>query len=151
MLILRAQALALVLSGLVYLAMPCAGQLAVVTNPASPLQDLNLEELSFLYLGQRVSTEAGDILLAEYGPLRDGFYLSVLKMRGAQVDRHWIGVVFRGGKVNPPIRFDTAADLKDFVLSDLGAIAFLPLGDVDGMKVLTIDGLLPTDPGYPIP
>jgi hypothetical protein len=148
MLTLRGHALAL--SGVVCLAMPCAGQLAVVTNPASPLQNLSLEELSFLYLGQTVSMEAGEILLAEYGPLREGFYRSVLQMRGAQVDRHWIGVVFRGGKVNPPIRFDTAADLRDFVLSDLGAIAFLPLGDLDSMKVLTINGFLPTDPGYPI-
>lgn len=147
---LRAYGIALALSGLVFLSMPCAGQLAVVTNPASPLQDLRLEELSFFYLGQRVSTEAGDISLAEYGPLREGFYRSVLKMMGAQVDRHWIGVVFRGGKVNPPIRFDVAADLRDFVLSDPAAIAFLPLDDVDGLKVLTINGLLPTDAGYPI-
>ena len=147
----RALHLPLALSGALFLAMPCAGQLAVVTNPASPLQDLRLEELSFIYTGQTVSTDAGDVLLAEYGPLREGFYGSVLNMRGAQVDRHWIGVVFRGGKVNPPVRFDTATDLRAFVLSDPGAITFLPLDDVDGLKVLTINGLRPSDPGYPIP
>ena len=86
-----------------------------------------------------------------HSPFREGFYGAVLSMRGAQVDRLWIGVVFRGGKVNPPVRFDTVADLRAFVLSDPAAIAFLPLDEVEGLKVLTINGLRPTDPGYPIP
>ena len=140
-----------VLSGLICLAVPATSQLAVITNPQSPLQDLRLEELRFLYMGQRLSTEAGDVSLAEFAPLRERFYGSVLSMRGDQVDRHWIGVVFRGGTVNPPVRFDTSDDVRAFVLAVPGAIAFLPMGEVGSLKVLRIDGLLPSDPGYPIP
>jgi len=138
------------LMGLMGSTVPAVGQVAVVTNPESPLQNLSLDELGRIYLGQTAMTGAGSVHLAEFGPLRDMFYGSVVGMAERQFVRHWIGVVFRGGSVDPPVLFADAQELCDFVRDEPGAIAFLPLPDVQDLKVLTIDGMNPSDDGYPI-
>ena len=132
---------------------PCAarGQIAVIAHPDSPVLDLSLEELSQIFLGQVTVTDAGPVTLAEHAAARADFYRSILGMAEAQVDRHWIGVVFRGGDASPPRKLSDAASVRDFVASNPGAIAFVALASVDGsVRVVTIDGRAPSDPDYPI-
>ena len=136
--------------GLLGSTVPAVGQVAVVTHPESHLQNLSLDELGRIYLGQTATTGAGKVRLAEFGPLREVFYGSVVGMADRQFVRHWIGVVFRGGSVDPPVLFADAQELCDFVRGEPGAIAFLSLPDVQDLKVLTIDGMRPSDEGYPI-
>lgn len=142
-------AVALVLAS----AVPAHGQerLAVIANQSSPFSDVSLSELSKIFLGQVTNLDADDLSLAEYAPTRASFYHAVLGMTESQVDRHWIGVVFRGGETRPPRKLSNAAALRDFVSHTPGAIAFVPLDSIDAsVKVLTVDGHAPSDPDYPI-
>jgi len=127
------------------------GQVAVVTHPDSPLRNLSLEELGRIFLGQVTVTDAGPVTLVEHSAARADFYRAVVGMAEAQVDRHWIGVVFRGGSASPPRKLSDPVAVRDFVTEHPGAIAFLALASVDAsVRVITIDGRAPSDPGYPI-
>jgi len=126
-------------------------QVAVITHPNSPVLNLSLEELSKIFLGQVAVTAAGPVTLAEHSAVRARFYSAVIGLAEAQVDRHWIGMVFRGGGVSPPRKIADAGAVRDFVVANPGAIAFVDVSAIDGkVRVVTIDGRTPAHPDYPI-
>jgi hypothetical protein len=49
-----------------------------------------------------------------------------------------------------PRQFTSNQAALDLVRSSPGAIAIVNASQVAGMKVLAIDGKLPSDPGYPL-
>jgi ABC-type phosphate transport system substrate-binding protein len=125
--------------------------LAVVVNPDSAVDALSLEELRRLYLGQTTVWDDTDVRLYEFGAERGTFYKSVLDMSESQLDRHWIGVVFRGGQVPPPTKVSDPGELLRLVSQTPGAVAFLPFEAVtSAVKILSIEGARPGDSSYPI-
>ena len=144
--LVRRGALAIFLVGALPLA--ASGQVAVITNHDSPVVDLSHQELRRIFRAETTSTTAGPILLVEHSAVRANFYSLVLEMAEAQVDRYWIGLVFRGD-ARLPLKLDSPSAVRDFVAANPGAIAFLALELVDdSVRVVAVNGRAPTDSDY---
>ena len=140
---------------LLWTARPAVGQdgpIAVIVHPSNAVGGLSLDELRRMYLGTTVIFGSRQrVALAETESERVRFYRAVLSMNEDRVKRHWISLVFAGESATPPETFLSAEEAKRFVAARAGAIAFVPVSAVDGsVKVLPIDGLLPSDPGYTV-
>ena len=137
------------------LALGCASlqaQIAVIVNRSNPTGDFTLADLERLYLGRVTTFAAGrSVALGEYSPARRAFYRAVLHTSETAVSRHWIGVVFSERNATPPREFRDAQAVLRFVASTPGAICFIDVAAVsDDVKIVTIGGLGPRDPGYPL-
>lgn len=125
-------------------------QIAVIVNPGNPVRDLSRRQLRQLYLGRITAFPGGGgAVLAEFTPLRRKFYELASRMTVNEVRRHWIRVVFSGESARPPTEFSEVDEIKRFVSRNPGAIGFIDWSDLDdGVKVLTIEGLMPGDARY---
>lgn len=126
--------------------------LAVVVHPSAPLSDLTLDNLRRLYLGKtRTFRDGKPVTLLELPSVRKAFYRLALGMTEDQVKRAWIALVFQGEANAPPRVMASAEEVRAWVASHPDAIGFLPVDAVTtGVKVLTIGGKGPRDPGYPL-
>lgn len=152
----RGAALAGLLAGLASTPLITGGavlaQIAVIVNKSNPADDIDLRRLARLYSG--TLTTFGDtvhVALGEWVPARSRFYRRVLNLDETSVSRLWIGHVFSGGAGTPPKAFrDTEAALR-FVRGQRGAVCFIEMDAVpDDVKVVTIGGLGPRAPNYPL-
>ncbi|HEX2780295.1 MAG TPA: hypothetical protein VHM30_12405 [Gemmatimonadaceae bacterium] len=127
-------------------------QTAVIVHRASTVSNVGAEDLRRFFLGK--STIAGNgqqIVLVELTPIRAHFYKSLLGLTADEVRRRWIAMVFRGDALALPFEMPDAAAVKKFVAEHPGAIAFIPASEIDEtIKVVRIDGKLPSEAGYPI-
>jgi len=130
-----------------------AQPIAIVVDRDNPASDISAEELRSFYLGKRHEwadgTRAVPIDL-EAGASRRAFLQAVLRMDEAGYDRYWIDQKVRGAGTGPkPVA--TASLVVRLVARVRGAVGFVPLGRVDGsVKVLTVGGVAPGQPGYPL-
>lgn len=126
--------------------------IAVIVHPDNPLSMISREELRRFYLGTSTTLPNKEsVLLLESATIRERFYAAALGMSVSRVKRHWIGVVFSGESGIPPREVGGPEELRQFVATHRGAIAFLEAADVtSSVKVLTIDGLRPGDARYPL-
>jgi hypothetical protein len=127
-------------------------QVAVIVNRANPVTNLSVDQLQRLYLGASTTfPNGGSVVPIEYPPARRAFYQSLLHMSELAVTRHWIGVMFRGENPSPLRAIDSAEALRRTVAETPGALAFIAVAAVDStVKVVTVDGRHPRDPGYPL-
>ena len=127
-------------------------QVAVIVNRANPVTNLSRDKLQRLYLGASTTfPDGGSVVLFESPPARRAFYQSLLHMSELAMTRHWIGVMFRGENANPLRAIDGADALRRAVAETPGALAFISVAAVDStVKVVTVDGRHPRDPGYPL-
>jgi hypothetical protein len=111
-----------------------------------------MKMLERAYLGKiTVFSDGQDIVLAEYAPLMESFFESVLGMTLNKVKMHWLKLILSGGTAIPPTKFDDIEDNKKFVMHNRGAISFMELSGADGtVKILTIDGKSPSAEDYPL-
>jgi len=133
-------------------ARPQRAPLAVVVHPDNPVSDLTLQELRRLFLGQTILFQSrARVALAEFEGERVRFYRVALGIGEDRVKRQWISQVFAGSPATPPETFAYASEVRQFVALRPGAIAFLPLAEVDAsVKLVTIERRRVTDPSYPI-
>jgi ABC-type phosphate transport system substrate-binding protein len=126
------------------------GQIAVVVHPSNSLQDLSVDNLRRLFLGQAKTFPTGEhARLATHAPSAATFDRAALGLQQQIVRSRWMAMVFRGESTSIPTELATADDVKKFVREHPDAIAYLPLAQVDGsLKVLAIAGRRPTDAGY---
>jgi hypothetical protein len=126
--------------------------LAVVVAPNSPLTNLSMYELKHLYMGEYVNGPDGKRLLPlnRSPPERATFDASVLGMNTDQAAAYWIDRRIRGQSGSP--RAVPSADLAQRLVGHMeGAVAYVRADEVrPGVKVVRVDGKLPTDPGYPV-
>jgi hypothetical protein len=127
-----------------------AAQTAVIVNRASTVGNVSAEDLRRFFLGKTTTAADGQpIVLAELAPIRTRFCKSLLGLTANEVHRRWIGLVFRGDATALPFELADAAAVKKFVAEHPGAVGYILASDVDEtIKVLHIDGKLPSDPGY---
>jgi ABC-type phosphate transport system substrate-binding protein len=127
-------------------------QVAVIVNRGNPVVNLSSDQLQRLYLGASTTfPNGGAVVLLEYPPARRVFYESLLQMSELAVTRHWIGVLFRGENASALRAIDGAEALRRAVAETPGALAFITVAAVDStVKVVTVDGRHPRDPGYPL-
>lgn len=127
-----------------------SGQIVMVVHSDYPQNDISVEIVRRLYTGTVTRLPDGTrVILTEYAPVRAMFYRAVSNMTIDEIRRRWLSIIFSGAGGRPPTEFIDVEELKRFVANTRGALGFMPWSEVDDrVKVLTVDGRAPGDPGY---
>ncbi|HEX2718114.1 MAG TPA: hypothetical protein VHM67_10570 [Gemmatimonadaceae bacterium] len=127
-------------------------QTAIIVNRSNALSDLKLDDARRYFLARVTELPNGEkVAIAELVPMRSSFYKKLLGVAPNEVKRHWLQMVFVGRTQQMPAELGDPAAVKKFVAEHAGAIGFIPVGATDEtIKVLRIDGKLPSDADYPI-
>jgi hypothetical protein len=126
-------------------------RLALVCAKTSSISELSLAQVQRLYLGDPVDA-AGKKLIALNRALsteeRASFDKIVLHMTPEEVSRYWVDRKIRGQPGSPKVV--EPGDIYQRVTAKLdGSVGYVRLNELhDDVKVLRIDGKLPTDKGY---
>lgn len=130
-----------------------AQSLAIVVNPSNPVQNLSFGELRKIFLGERSAWPHGRkiaLAMLDYGwPERQSVLRQIYRMNEDGYDDHFAKGVFRGEIFVAPKALASPEIMRKFVFNAPGGIGYLRTSDVDdSVKVLRIDGRLPTDKDY---
>jgi ABC-type phosphate transport system substrate-binding protein len=127
-------------------------QLAVVVNPSNSVEELSLDKLRRLFLGQTKTFPTGaHARVGRHTSSAATFDRMALGLQPEIVRSRWMAMIFRGEATTIPAELASPDDVKQFVRSHPDAIAFLPQSQIDGsVKVLAIEGKRPGDAGYVI-
>jgi hypothetical protein len=128
---------------------------AIVVNPHVPVDDISLEELRKVFLGERQFWSSNMPVVPLIRPQgtseRDVLLRVVYKMSETEYKKYWIAKVFRAEATGEPTVAVSNAFANDAVAAIPGSITCEILKDVPrGAKVLRIDGHKPGEPGYPL-
>jgi ABC-type phosphate transport system substrate-binding protein len=127
--------------------------IAIVVNAQSPISDLSFAELRKIFMGdQQFWADRSKVTLLVRAPTareRATVLDKIYKMDEDQFRQYWIGKMFRAEVAGgPKIVYSTDMALN-LIATIKGSITFVPAASVTGdVKVLRIDGKLPSDPGY---
>jgi hypothetical protein len=129
--------------------------LAVVVNPHTPVDDISLEDLRKIFLGERQFWSSNmpvvPLIRPQGTPERDVVLRVLFKMTENEYKKYWITKVFRAEATNEPTVALTNSFANDAVAAIPGSITIEIAKDVPrGAKVLKIDGHKPGEPGYPL-
>jgi ABC-type phosphate transport system substrate-binding protein len=129
-----------------------SAEIAVVVNPANPINNLPLDQLRKIYLGKVTTFPSGDkIVLGESKAVKKEFYKKLLGWNMTKVKKHWISVVFSGEETTPPKELKGKKDILEFLRRHPGAICIVDYRQVTkDMKVVAIDGRYPWSEDYPL-
>lgn len=128
--------------------------LAVIVARDSSLQNLKMSEL------RRIFTNADDSGFSGHRSVpfnhtarsgdRIGFDQTVLRMSPDEVSRFWIDRKIRG-LPGPPRAVDSLSQLLRLVSRTSGGIGYArPSQLTSEVRVIRVDGKLPSEPGYPL-
>jgi ABC-type phosphate transport system substrate-binding protein len=134
-------------------AQPPPRQYAVVVHPSTTVDDVSLAQLRRIFLGEQQFWSGGSrvaLLIQPPGAPARAAVLSLLYRMGEQeFTRYWIAKIFRNDVASGPKVISSARMVRALVATIPGAVAVLPLEDVDAsVKVLRVDGRLPGSAGY---
>jgi ABC-type phosphate transport system substrate-binding protein len=130
-----------------------AGDLAIITNPDTPVDQLSFADLRQVLKGERQYwTKDLPVVLFVRAPTsaeRTAVLGVIYQMNEAQFKQYWIAKQFRAETVTAPKNLKSSEATQQFVATTRGALGFMAARDVrPGVKVLKIDGRLPSDKGY---
>lgn len=129
--------------------------LAIVVHKDTSVDNLSMNELRNIFLAnQQFWPNRSRIILLVRAPQSDerDFVLdSIYQMDEAQFRQYWIAKMFRAEVPRgPKIVFSTDMTI-DLVVAIPGSISFMRADAVtDGVKVVRVEGKLPSDEGYPL-
>jgi hypothetical protein len=128
---------------------------AVVVNPHTPIDDISLEDLRKIFLGERQFWSSNipvvPLIRPQGTPEREVILRVLFKMNEVEYKKYWITKVFRAEATNEPTVALTNSFANDAVAAIPGAVTCESIKDVPhGAKVLRIDGHKPGEPGYPL-
>lgn len=155
--ILLAVSVCFVFSGSTALAQQATASsaIAIVVHKATDIENLSLTELRNIFLAnQQFWSNRKRIVLLVRAPKsdeRDFILNTIYQMDEAQFRQYWIAKMFRAEVPRgPKIVFSTDMMLE-LVIAIPGSISFVAADEVtDDVKVVRIDGKLPSEPGYPL-
>lgn len=132
-----------------------SAQVAVIVHPDNPIEDISLRDLKRIYLCDKGDWDNGKVILAlnlpEDSPERLLFHGKVLGYTVDDLKKYYIDKQIKGENFREPK--DQKSDLMVQVVvskADI-AIGYVPADKVGSkVKVLKVEGKLPTDPDYPI-
>ncbi len=133
---------ALVLFSFLATATVARAEIVVITNKATSLHGITLDEVGRLYLAQSRSFNNGNrASVADYPPgsdIRIQFYKKVLKMSDSEVSRYWAKHKFTG-KLKPPKKIAGDTAMREWVASTTNSLGYVDGKLLDGsVKVLLI-------------
>jgi len=131
---------------------PGAG-IAIVVNTNNPVSNLTLADLRKIYFGDRQYWKSNlPVVLLMRSPgshEREVVLRVVFEMTEERYTKYWVAKVVRAEVSDPPASLYSFGMLQEGVRGNPGAVGYVDANDVrPGVKVLRIDGLLPSDPGY---
>ena len=127
--------------------------IAVVTNPETPVNELSLAEVRKVFLGERQYWNSNmPVILLVRAPVareREVVLKNIYQMTESQFKQYWVAKIFRSEAVSAP-KIVYSADMTNQLLNVIpGSIAFMEAKAVaPGLKVLKVDGRLPGESGY---
>jgi len=129
------------------------GAIAVVVNTMNPLSDLALPELRKMLTGERRfwkgNVQVRLVLRAPGSPEHDRVIALLLHMDNASFSELWRAKVFRGEAADEPPKVASGNLAAEYVGRTSGGITFMAARSVPpGLKILSVDGKLPGQPGY---
>ena len=132
-----------------------AADVAVVVPPDTPVDNLSLDEVRKIFLGDRQywSSKLRITLLirAPAAQEREVVLKTIYQMTEAQFRQYWISKVFRAEAPSGPKIFYSNQMATELVANIPGSIAFVDASQIPkGPKVLRINGLLPGERSYPL-
>jgi hypothetical protein len=127
--------------------------LAIVVARDSSIVGMSFYDLKRAFMGESTAVSGARLVPLNFTPNsreRIAFDTAVLKMSPEEVARYWIDRKIRGLPGSP--RAVAPVDVLMKVVSRLpGAVSYVDVRDVSAdVKVISIDGKLPSDPGYPL-
>lgn len=131
------------------------GGIAIVVHKATEASDVSMNELRNIFLAnQQFWSDRSRIILLVRAPQsdeRDYVLNTIYQMDESQYRQYWIAKMFRSEVPRgPKIVFSTDMTL-DLVVAIPGSISFMRADQVSGdVKILRVDGKLPSDEGYPL-
>ena len=129
--------------------------LAIVVHKDTSVDGLSMNELRNIFLAnQQFWPNRSRIILLVRAPQsdeRDFVLNSIYQMDEAQFRKYWIAKMFRSEVPRgPKIVFSTGMT-RDLVVAIPGSISFMRADQVtDDVKLIRVNGKLPSDEGYPL-
>lgn len=128
---------------------------AIVVHPATGIDNLTFSELRSIFRGERQFWEDGRrvtlLMRAPAAAERSLVLDRIYRMDEDAFREYWIAKMFRAEVAAGPKLVYSADMARDLVTVIPGAITFVPVSDVSSeSKVVRIDGMLPSDPNYPL-
>jgi hypothetical protein len=148
--------LAALLTGLVFAASASAqlADVAVVVNPANPVGSISLSDLHKIFAGEKRSWQGGlpmRPIVRAAGCHERLVLLRLLGMSESEYKQYWTAQIFRGEVGSEPLSVPSVGMQKEAIALYSGAISLVDVSDLKpGMKVVKLDGHLPSEPGYPL-
>ncbi|HZS48033.1 MAG TPA: substrate-binding domain-containing protein [Blastocatellia bacterium] len=129
--------------------------LAIIVNKSNPIDNLSSIELRKIFMGERKTWSNGKrvtIVMRDEGqPEREAVLKAIYHMRDRDFNNYFMHAAFTGDATEAPKTLSSASGMLKFVFNVPGAIGYARVGEVnDTVKVIRIDGMLPTDAGYKI-
>lgn len=128
---------------------------AIVVHPATRVDGISFAQLRSIFLGERQFwPDNSRITLLVRAPQafeREMVLDRIYRMSEGQFRQYWIAKLFRAEvPTGPKIVYSTDMT-RDLVSAIRGAIGFMPASEVGSdVKVLRIDGKLPSESDYPL-
>jgi phosphate transport system substrate-binding protein len=129
--------------------------LSVIVNKSNPIDNLTRAQLRKLMLGEQDSWPGGkkvSIVLRKPGePERSGVLRSICGMSEDDFNQHLMHANFTGETAGAPKALGSGAAVRQLVTVLPGGIGFVRAAEVnDAVKIVTVDGVAPGQPGYKI-
>jgi phosphate transport system substrate-binding protein len=132
-----------------------ADALAIIVHRSNPVDELSAAQLKRIYMFDTQNWPHGrkiTVMVREKGqPERAEAITLICGIAEAEYERHVLLQTFRGSLGFGPRAIQSVSAMLRFVFNVPGAIGYIPADQIDGsVKVLRIDGLLPSEPSYPL-
>jgi ABC-type phosphate transport system substrate-binding protein len=103
----------------------------VIVHPGNPIASIDRDFLRDAFLKKATDWSHGETirpvdLSGRFG-VRDVFTREVLRKTSAQLRSYWNQQIF-SGKGTPPVEADSIAEMLEYVVSNPGAVGYLPAG-----------------------
>ena len=127
-------------------------QVVVIAHKNSPVSNISSASLSNLYLGEinKLSngTKVIPLDLKKGNEAKEIFYEAIFGKSVTKMQGYWMEKLLTG-RGKPPKSFSSEEGLLREVASDISAIGYVSISNVNGdVKVLTLDGAKPGENGY---
>lgn len=128
--------------------------LAVIAHPSIEVEGLSQVEATRIFLAEQQfwpdKTRITLLIRASVSDERTSVLEHIYGMTERQYRKYWIAKMFKAEVASGPKVVYTTDMSINLIKAIPGAVTFVPYSKVpEGVKVLKIDGKLPTDEGYP--
>lgn len=127
----------------------------LIVNPEVDVEDIDLDDLRDLYLGNTTFWESGArvqvIIVGTPSPEKEAVLDELVEMSERRFKQYWIGRVFQNRASSAPRAVADSATAVALVRAVPGAVAIVsPGASLAGVQAVTIDGHGASEPDYPL-